>query len=56
MIPTNRNGGPGFESVVPLVGYETPEGEDRQGLILALGFIPYIFRHIADRYRIENVR
>jgi hypothetical protein len=50
MIPRQVHGVKGFESVVPLVAKEDEKG--RQGLILSLGYYPYILRHIGDRFRI----
>ena len=54
MIPRFVHGVKAFESVVPLVTRENYDGS-REGLIIALGYYPYIYRHIGDRFRIENV-
>lgn len=55
LIPRNVNGAGGFEYVLPLVARENEARDKREGLILSRGFLPYKYRHIGDRERIEDV-
>jgi cytochrome oxidase assembly protein ShyY1 len=55
MIPRTVSGKPGFECVVPLVARENQDRSEREGLLFSRGYIPYFFKHIGNRYKIEDV-
>ena len=54
LVPNVVNGPDGFEYIVPLLVKENSDRSNPQGLILSKGFLPYFFKDIGTRYRIEN--
>lgn len=55
LIPARRFNQPGYMEVLPLVTREDSNYQNRQGLILNMGWIPESIKYVTSRIRIEQV-
>ena len=53
-IPRTVAGKPGFEVIVPLVARQNKDRTEREGILFSRGYIPYFFKPIGLRYKIED--
>ncbi|CAD8048601.1 unnamed protein product [Paramecium sonneborni] len=54
MVPRTEFYKPGFECVVPLVTKEDADQTVQEGLLVSLGFVPYEYKEIPDRFKLED--